>query len=111
MLADELSSESREEIIERLARRVCERGLEGVAVLFLELNKPLAFLGGQAMLVAAPLLGTLFGFEEMQKVALFLHSPENLDALAERIETQSRERRQRGRTRQPDGPAGTPEDE
>ncbi|MBI3945806.1 MAG: hypothetical protein HY321_07795 [Armatimonadetes bacterium] len=91
MLLAELSEEARAELVESLARRVTERRLEMPAVLFLEMHKPIAFLGGQALAVAAPLLGALFGYENVQRLALFVQSPENIEALTQRIEAMSRE--------------------
>lgn len=91
MQPNELSTEERDEIVERLAKQVVDRRLESVATLFLEMHKPITFLGGQALLLGAPLLGTIFGYENMQKLALFFQTPENVDALLQRIEELSRE--------------------
>lgn len=88
----EMTADERARWIEEVARRVADKQLETVAVLFLEMHRPLAFLGSQALLVAAPMLGTLFGFENMQRVALFIQSPENIEALVRRIEALARER-------------------
>ncbi|MDH7568123.1 MAG: hypothetical protein QHJ73_00880 [Armatimonadota bacterium] len=93
MILDELSAQERAEMVERLARRVVERRLESVATLFLEMHKPVCFLGGQLLSVAAPILGALFGFEPMQRLALFVQSRENVEALLTRIEEMSGERR------------------
>ncbi|HHX39529.1 MAG TPA: hypothetical protein GX715_06155 [Armatimonadetes bacterium] len=92
MLRDELTPEQRDEVTEKLAARVVERRLESVATLFLELNKPIAFIGGQALLVGAPIFGTLFGYENMQRLALYFQSPENVERLLVRIEELSQER-------------------
>ena len=107
MLRDELTPEQRDEVTEKLAARVVERRLESVATLFLELNKPIAFIGGQALLVGAPIFGTLFGYENMQRLALYFQSPENVERLLMRIEELSQERdarRKAARSRLQKGP-------
>jgi len=108
VVPDELSAEQRGEIAEQLARRVVGRKLESAAILFLEMNKPIAFLGGQALLMAAPLFGTLFGYENAQRLALFFQSSENVEMLIRRIEEMSRERDAREGS-EPGGPATAPE--
>lgn len=82
----------RRELVERLARRVVDKRLEGPAVLFLELNKPLAFLIGQAALVASPILGTLIPISELNESAQLLGSSEAFEALMQRIEELARDR-------------------
>jgi len=82
----------RRELVERLARRVVGRRLEGPAVLFLELNKPLAFLIGQAALVASPVLATLIPMNELAEATQLLGSSEAFEELIQRIEELARER-------------------
>lgn len=108
MLPDELSAEERDALADRLARRVVERRLETVATLFLEMHKPIAFLGGQAMLMGAPVLGTLFGYENLQRLALFFQSAENVELLLQRIEVLSRERDAREAGGSAAAPEGSP---
>ncbi len=94
MLPEELTTEERAEIADRLAKKVADRRLESVATLFLEMNKPIAFIGGQALLVAAPIFGTIFGYDDMQRLALFFQSADNIELLLQRIEALARERSQ-----------------
>lgn len=93
MLPTELSEAQRAALVEDLARRVVARRLEVPAVLFLEMHKPIAFLGSQVLAVAAPILGALFGYANLQRLALFFQSPENVEALIQRIEAMSQEAR------------------
>lgn len=89
---DEPRAEEQSRLVDQLAGRVVERRLETAATLFLEMHKPIAFLGGQALYAAAPILGTLFGYEHMQRLAAFMERPENVEELLLRIEEMCRER-------------------
>lgn len=88
----QVGMKGRRELVERLARRVVGRRLEGPAVLFLELNKPLAFLIGQAALVASPVLATLIPMNELAEATQLLGSSEAFEELIQRIEDLARER-------------------
>ncbi len=108
MLRDELTPEERDQIADQLAHRVVERRLETVGALFLEMHTPIAFLGGQALLVGAPIFGTLFGYENLQRLALFFQSAENVDCLLARIEALSRERETQAAGGENPAPEGSP---
>jgi len=84
------------ELISAIAERIVARGLEAPAVLFLELHKPLAFILGQAAIVAAPLWGLFLSPEEIESACRLLGSRQSVEALIERVESLSAE--QRGRS-------------
>ncbi|MCC6444388.1 MAG: hypothetical protein IT210_13165 [Armatimonadetes bacterium] len=94
---DELTPQEIEELTGRLAREVVGRGLEVPAILFLEMHKPLAFMAGQGMLVAAPALGAFLGMENMHRFALFISSRDNIERLICRIEDLTEEARRKAR--------------
>ena len=73
-------------LIERLARAVVARRLETPTILFLEVNKPLGFLIGQAAIVATPLLGLLVAPHEIEQAAELLGSQQAIEQLIARIE-------------------------
>jgi hypothetical protein len=73
-------------LIERLAQTIVERRLETPALFFFEMNKPLAFLMGQSVLVASPLLAPLFGVDKVQALHALLDDRRNVDRLMDRIE-------------------------
>lgn len=85
-LQAELTPEERDRHLEVAARAVAARRLEVPAVLALELHRPLAFLGSQALVVLTPLLAPALGLTRLQLLARLLEEPENLDRLAARIE-------------------------
>lgn len=82
----------RRQLIERIARRIAEKRLEGPAVLFLELNKPLAFLIGQAAVVASPVLAMFIPMSELEEATQLLGSSEAFEELIQRIEELARRR-------------------
>jgi hypothetical protein len=56
------------------------------AVLFIELNRPLSFLAGQAAHVLFPFLAPVLGARLSRQVAELLEDPANVDRLLERLE-------------------------
>jgi hypothetical protein len=85
-----------EALLDQVAAAVVRRGLVAPAVFFLELNRPLAFLAGQATHVLVPFLAPLVGVGKMQEVARVLNDPQNIDRLLARIELHEREPRPEG---------------
>ena len=83
----ELSSEEREHIISTVASKVVDRRLEVVAVLLLEMHKPIAFITGQSALVAMPLFSPLVGADRIAAFSRFVSDRENIEALICRIES------------------------
>ena len=76
----------REQMIGRLAGWIVARGLESPAILFLELTKPLALLGSQALLVLQPLLGGV-----LDEWADLLEDPATIDQILDRLEPKDAE--------------------
>jgi len=75
-----------EELLKRIAERIKRMGLEAPAILFLEANKPLAFIGGQALFFSAPFLGLIFGFENVSLFADILSRPGGIERLLRKLE-------------------------
>lgn len=81
-----LNASCRDALIDRLAQRITRLGLEAPALLVLESHRPLAFLAGQALLVAQPLLTPFLDPQAVRGYADLLAEPEALDRLARRLE-------------------------
>ncbi|MFN7019340.1 MAG: hypothetical protein ACK4RG_08740 [Fimbriimonadales bacterium] len=81
-----LSEAQKQELIDALAHQVVKRGLSSPAILFLELHKPLAFIGSQAAIVFSPFLAPFFGFDKVDLYTQLLSERENWERLIERIE-------------------------
>lgn len=85
-MVEQLTPERERELIDAIAQRIVNYGLEVPAVLFIELHKPLAYLMGQGLLVAFPFLAPFFGTKAIYDVSALLSSPNGLEALVRRIE-------------------------
>lgn len=81
-----LTYQERDSLINSLAKKAVDRRLETVAVLFLEMHKPLSFLASQTALVAMPMLGPLMGAQSIADLSKLLSNRENIDLLISRIE-------------------------
>ncbi|MDO8587418.1 MAG: hypothetical protein Q7T82_10290 [Armatimonadota bacterium] len=82
----ELPPEEIDSIIESIAADIVRRRLETPAVLFLETHKPLSFVASQALVVSAPLLGSLFGIDKVSRYSGLLRSRDSIERLIRRIE-------------------------
>ncbi|RKX69758.1 hypothetical protein DRP53_07185 [candidate division WOR-3 bacterium] len=76
----------REELIDRIARRVVEMRLGMVAIVMLESAKPISFLGNQAMIFFQPFYRTFFTSPLYDEFASLLEDRENIELLIQRIE-------------------------
>jgi hypothetical protein len=83
--ADELTVEERE-LLDLLARQVCERRLETPAIFMLESVKPLNFVGAQVMHFFAPLVTPFYGGPYYDRLARLLEKRGAIEALIVRIE-------------------------
>lgn len=94
-----IDEKRRDEIIEAIARKVQQYGLIVPAIFFLEMNKPLSYIGGQAMHFFAPIVGVFFNtFEDY---AYFFDDRQNVELLIQKLESlaqQEEEERKREKT-------------
>lgn len=91
-MGEERLTEMEREVLERLAKFIAERRLEAPALFFLEMHRPLANLGGHALLMASPFLGPIIGMPVVEAFYRALSKPGGLDYLMERIEELSQRR-------------------
>ncbi|MBN2343226.1 MAG: hypothetical protein JXX29_21200 [Deltaproteobacteria bacterium] len=78
--------ESLPSILEKFAQQVVQRGLETPAIFFLEMVKPLNFLGSQMVYAAVPMVGILTDPVELDEMAKALEHRDSVMRLVERIE-------------------------
>jgi hypothetical protein len=84
MQYSEMTPERREKLIEGITSKVAQYGMITPAIFFLEMNKPLSYIGSQAMHFFSPIVSVLFvSFEEY---AYFFEDRKNLEALIVRLE-------------------------
>ena len=79
-------------ILTRLADGIVSRGLAVPAILFLEMNKPLAFLGSQALVFFGPIITAFIRSEPYYQAAELLEDRRNVEFLLQEIERMERER-------------------
>ncbi len=88
----EQSAESAGDLTERIAKRVVAARLETPAVMWLEMNKPLAFIASQALIVGTPFLGLVVNPEDVAAFSNLLRDRQGVERLICRIEELSMER-------------------
>ena len=72
--------------VDAVCRQIVKRHLTTPALLFLEMSKPLNYLGSQAMHFFAPMLSVLSGGQRHRHFAAFLEHRGSIDYLCRRIE-------------------------
>lgn len=87
-----LAERDAEQLLERAAKVVVERGMEVPAILFLEMHKPLANLIGHAVWVTMPVWALFFGIATTNALGALLSDPERIERLIQRIEELSAQR-------------------
>jgi cytosine/adenosine deaminase-related metal-dependent hydrolase len=83
---NELTEEEVEAMVERAATEISRRGLETVAILFLEMHKPLANVIAHGALAFSPFMMPFLGFDRVDRFTQFLSKPANVEKLIQRIE-------------------------
>jgi len=91
----EMTEERRNQLIDNICQKVIQYGMSTPAIFFLEMNKPLSYIGSQAMHFFSPIVSVLFtSFEEY---AYFFEDRQNVERLIVRLEQMSSEQDQKAR--------------
>jgi hypothetical protein len=90
----DVSPERRDQLIYMVADQVVKRGLETPATFFVEMNRPLSFIGGQALVFFAPILGVVFNQQTIEEFARLMEDRKNVDRLLNKIEELCKQRDQ-----------------
>lgn len=90
----ELSDPRRDELVERWATRITDRGLGTTAVFLLEAHKPLAGISAQLLLGFRPVVEALLRIDATE-LAAFVRYRDNIERLVLRIEELDHHRRNR----------------
>jgi hypothetical protein len=85
-------------VIEKVARKVVERGMTVPAIIFLESVKPLNFISAQAMIFFEPMVQTIFNLRDYDAFRSALEKRPSIELLIQKIEAmdaeaQTREKR------------------
>jgi hypothetical protein len=75
--------------IEKVAEKISNLGLTAPAILLLEANKPLAFIGSQLLLVAQPTLDLFLPRDLTKKFTNLLEDPAQFEQLIVSLETKA----------------------
>ncbi len=93
--SEPIDEKRRDIIVDAIAKKVQQYGMLVPAIFFLEMNKPLSYIGGQAMHFFAPIAGVFFAtFEDY---AYFFDDRKNVELLIQRLETLSAEEEEASR--------------
>jgi hypothetical protein len=79
-----IDEKKRDEMIDAMAKRVQQFGMLVPAIFFLEMNKPLSYIGAQAMHFFSPIAGVLF--PTFEDYAYFLEDRGNVELLIQKLE-------------------------
>lgn len=83
--SDQPLSEVQERIVDRLCQKIRERKMVPAAAAFLELSRPLNYIGAQGLHFLEPFATALFSAEEYREFALFLERRDAIDILQDRL--------------------------
>lgn len=86
LILDEIPQDEQRELLEKIAMQVVKRRLTAPAILFLEMCKPLNFLGSQVLIALNPFVQAVFNTTEYQKFALIIEKDANVELLIRLIE-------------------------
>jgi hypothetical protein len=87
--SEPIDQKRRDQILDAIAKRVEQFGMLVPAIFFLEMNKPISYISGQAMHFFAPIVGVFF--ETFEDYAYFLDERTNVELLIQKLEGLSTE--------------------
>lgn len=88
----QISDEERDRLLEGAAREVVRRRWETPITLWLEMHRPLGFLGHQSMVFLQPMLAPIVGWQKIDRVTQLFADPKNVDRFFDRLEQAIRDR-------------------
>lgn len=75
------------ELVDRLCEVIYQRGLTPAAVAFLEMARPLSFIGAQGMHFMEPIATSIFSKSQYRALSLFLERRDAVDIICDRLES------------------------
>jgi len=82
----DLDASRRQQLIDRVAQQIAGRGMTAPAILFLEMHKPLAFLGAQLLWIAQPFLSIGLNNADLSDLITVIEDRAGVEELIERLE-------------------------
>jgi len=92
---EDIPQEEAEKLLGDIAQEIVERGLVAPAIFYLEIAKPLSFIGSQLMVMANPLVQMLFSSKNYWKFTVLMEKRENVELLIREIERRNNEYKER----------------
>ena len=86
---DELTAEEETGLLDTLEREIRKRKLEVPAIMFFEMQKPLANIAGHFALATSPFLVPIIGYKNVNDYSRLLSKRENVEKLIVRLEKKS----------------------
>lgn len=83
---EDLTEQETEDLVENLAFQIRKRKLETPAILFLEMNKPVTRLAGNALIVFTPFIAPFVGMDNVHNYSRLLMERENVERLILKLE-------------------------
>lgn len=84
---EELTEQETSDLLESLSGLILKKKLEVPAIMFLEMNKPIARIAGNAMIVFSPFLAPIVGTQNVHNYSRLLMNPANVESLIQRLES------------------------
>ena len=82
----ELTEQEKEDLLEKAANEIKRRKMVVPAILFLEMHKPLSYVGSQAAIVFSPFLVPFLGFDNVNNYSRLLAERNAVERLIQRLE-------------------------
>jgi hypothetical protein len=83
---EELTEQETNELLDNLASQILKRKLEAPAIMFLEMNKPISRIAGNASIVFMPFLAPIVGAQNVHNYGRLLMNSSNVESLIQRLE-------------------------
>jgi len=87
----DVTPERRDELLNAISDRIIRHGLVTPAIFFLQMGKPLAFLGSQAVFLAQPFAGLFLNEDSIEDFGHILSDRENVELLLVMLEEKDAE--------------------
>ncbi|MEO0271029.1 MAG: hypothetical protein ABIM58_03185 [candidate division WOR-3 bacterium] len=75
-----------DDLIEKIARRICDLRLETIFIIIFESIKPLSFIASSALVAFEPIINSIFSFKDYERFYRMLEDRENIEKLIRKIE-------------------------
>ncbi|MEO0254445.1 MAG: hypothetical protein ABIN20_03360 [candidate division WOR-3 bacterium] len=86
------NKETYDDLIEKIASRICDLKLETIFIIIFESIKPLSFIASSVLVAFEPIIRSIFSFRDYERFYRMLEDRENIEKLIRKIEELSEKR-------------------